>query len=317
MERMRELGAASEELRANKGATINAQTACSRHDAQGYLLVSDVDNTLLGDNPSLERFAEWFDQARGSVRLAYNSGRFFESVMQSVSETALPEPDAIIGGVGTDIRVAKGSGTFLPNQLRVHGFVAGKKVPDPFVRLTDWPELDGQWDHKAVRAVLAAHKELEPQPDHLQSEFKVSFFGYDLGATFLDQLRLRYAGLGYAVDVIYSSDRDLDVLPANTNKGTAAAHLAAHWEIEPTNVIVAGDSGNDAPMFDRGFCGIMVGNALPELQAIHGVNAYRAVESCAAGVLEGLRHWLANHPPTTLTSGPTCLVPDGDRGRRG
>ena len=65
-------------------------------------------------------------------------------------------------------------------------------------------------------------------------------------------------------------------------------------------VIVAGDSGNDATMFDEGFRGIIVANAKPELQALRGPRIYRAAQSYAAGVIEGLDHWLVELWPPAV-----------------
>lgn len=233
------------------------------------LLVSDVDNTLLGDDEALKRFSDWFDGERQRLRLAYSSGRFYDSVSQSVAESPLPVPDAIIGGVGTDIR-----------------------IPPSGDRLESWPQTSNGWDAEGVRAVLTAHKELEPQADEFQSPYKISFYGYDLDDDFLAHLRRQFADLGYKVNIVYSSARDLDVLPANTNKGTAAAHLAGHLGISPTRVMVSGDSGNDLTMFQQGFLGIVVGNAHDELKALSGSNVYHATGEYASGVLEGLKYWL-------------------------
>ena len=98
---------------------------------------------------------------------------------------------------------------------------------------------------------------------------------------------------GQGVQLVYSSDRDLDVLPAGIDKGAATARLAQHWQVPPQRVIVCGDTGNDRSMFEQGFRGIVVGNALPELQSLDSPDIYHATGSCAAGVAEGLRHWTA------------------------
>jgi sucrose-6F-phosphate phosphohydrolase len=233
------------------------------------LLVSDVDNTLLGDDVALERFSDWYATAKDYLRLAYNSGRFPRSLAHSVRNTGLPEPDAFIGGVGTEITLSP----------------SGE-------RLRDWPPAADGWDAAAIRSVLMAHKELRPQPDHLQSEFKVSFYGDELDEIFVAHLHRQLADLGHMVEIVYSSNRDLDVLPAGVNKGTAIGFLADHWGIDPQRVLVAGDSGNDLDMFRQGFRGIVVGNAHPELKELSEPHVFHASGHYAAGVLEGLQYWL-------------------------
>jgi hydroxymethylpyrimidine pyrophosphatase-like HAD family hydrolase len=151
----------------------------------------------------------------------------------------------------------------------------------------------------------------------LQSEYKISCYGNNLDERFLTNLRQQFADLGRAVEIVYSSERDLDILPAGTNKGTAVAHLAKHWQIDPSRVIIAGDSGNDARMFGCGFCGIVVGNAKPELQALDDANAYRASGTFAAGVLEGLDFWLSNDRLAVFTAGRSTADQGSDRGMRG
>ena len=245
------------------------------------LLISDLDDTLLGDDRALAEFAAWHAAMRPMFRLAYSSGRFLASIRQSIAETDLPEPDAIICGVGTEI--------YLEN------------IDSP---LAEWPQVAApQWDVAQIRSVCAEYVELEPQPDQFQSRYKASYYGYDLDEACLARLRQSLEAAGQRASLIYSSYRDLDVLPPRTHKGAAARFLADRWGMDRRNVIVAGDSGNDATMFHEGFRGIIVGNAKPELHAISGPRIYHAAASFAAGVVEGLEHWFAESPLTEVRSG--------------
>ena len=233
------------------------------------LVVSDVDGTLLGDDAALAELRNWYDQRRDRLKLVYSSGRFYQSVLESIRTTLLPEPSAVIGGVGTDVHIF------------------GKDTP-----LEDWHYSFNGWDPAGVRAVLAAHPELQPQPDHLQSRHKLSYYGYDLPPEFIEHLQHQLEHRGYLANVVYSSQRDLDVLPRGANKGTAAAFIARHLEFAAEDVIVCGDSGNDLAMFQQPqFRGIVVANAHPELKALKSPRVYHALRPYAGGVLVGLQHW--------------------------
>ena len=103
------------------------------------LLVSDVDYTLLGDDDDLAEFADWYDRNRSHVRLVLTSGRFPNSIIESVETTLLPDPDIVIGGVGSEI-------CFFPSRETVPG----------------WPVCQPEhWDGDRARSILAGFERLE------------------------------------------------------------------------------------------------------------------------------------------------------------
>ncbi|HLU48981.1 MAG TPA: HAD family hydrolase [Planctomycetota bacterium] len=236
-----------------------------------YLLITDVDDTVLGDDPALERFTKFFDAVRDRLGIVYASGRFARSVEVSIRAHRMPEPLAVIGGVGTEL-------------LRYPTFDA----------INDWPaRIARAWDADVVRQIFARERDLEPQPPECQSDYKVSYFLRDASDARLEDLRERLRAAGLETALIYSSARDLDVLPAGVDKGAAAAFLASEWSYAPEHVCVSGNSGNDAALFEHGFRGIVVANAHEELKAVaRDHRAFIAPAPFADGVREGLRHWL-------------------------
>ena len=241
------------------------------------LVVSDLDGTLLGDAAALARFAHWHEQVASRVALVYASGRLWESVRASVATTGLPPPDAVIGGVGTEVRC----------------FRTGRDLVDwPAVLATAGPP---HWDAAAVRSALAGLTQLELQPEVFQSARKVSYFLLDATADDLQGIDALLRHHGLACELVYSSAEHLDVLPQGINKGTAVRRLAAEWGIGAESIIVCGDTANDLAMFQQGFRGVVVANARDELKRLAGQErVYLAESSHAAGVLEGVLHWLGH-----------------------
>ncbi|MEM1211313.1 MAG: HAD-IIB family hydrolase [Planctomycetota bacterium] len=243
-----------------------------------WLLVSDLDGTLLDHDDwayeSTIRFAAFVAAHRDELAVIYNSSRFVASQLDSVEHTPLPEPDGIIGGMGTE-------------------FLAVRKGGWSGVAEAYLASLDRPWSGEQVRRfVPELLPGVEVQAKEHQSANKSSFYLRDAGERELEAIRGGLASAGYDCDVIYSSNRDLDVLPAGVSKASATVHLAEALGFGLDRLITSGDSGNDTAMLTCGGRAIVVANHQPELAGLSGERVYRAEARCADGVIEGLGHWM-------------------------
>jgi sucrose-6F-phosphate phosphohydrolase len=242
------------------------------------MLVSDLDGTLLGDDAALERFAAWWQRRPFPIRLVYTCGRSYASVLGSLRSSLLPQPDALITSVGTNVRL----------------FPSG-------LPLLDWSaRWWASWNAPHVHRTLADFSELRPQPAEHQSDFKVSYYLSGASPTAISRIRGKLAEARIHAEVIYSNRECLDIVPAGMNKGGAAEFLARRWEIPRERIVACGDSGNDNSVFLQGYRGIVVGNAQPELVKLRLPTMYFATAAHADGVLDGLRHWWSETPAPQL-----------------
>lgn len=238
-----------------------------------FLLISDLDDTLLGDAGALERFAEFHRSLDQRLDFVYASGRFFSTIEVDVQTSPLPEPLAVIGGVGSEIR----------------GFPSGELNQRWVQRISEG------WSAEKVQQVLADEPEMRLQPAESQSDFKVSYYLHDASSEQLERLREKLLENGLKVSMIYSSARDLDFLPAGVDKGTAAVFMASELGFSKNRVMVSGNSGNDSRLFDHDFQGIVVNNAHDDLkQYAKGPRIFLASRDRADGVREGIEHWISN-----------------------
>ena len=250
------------------------------------LFSTDLDGTLLGNPESAARFKAAWAALSPEARplLVYNTGRLVDDLRRFVDNGTLPPADFYLGGVGT----------------QVFDVQAGRLLDELHAHLADG------WDLARVREITGRFPGVHPQPDEFQHEFKSSWFLDRASPTAIRDLKSRLTEAGLKVKLVYSSSRDLDILPHHATKGGALAWLCHQLDLPLDTVLVAGDTGNDASMFRLpGVRGIIVENALPELyEATVDVPTYGSRQILADGVLDGLCHY-----------GVVCVLPTKEKTR--
>lgn len=236
------------------------------------LFSTDLDGTLLGNPASVQRFAQAWQALPAGRRplLVYNTGRTVADTRSLVAARALPEPDYIIGSVGTELHDSM--------------YTCGEQFRGQFA---------AAWDAPAIRRIVAGFAGARAQPPEFQRPFKSSWYWVRARRDELTELETRLRAAGHEVDLVYSCRYFLDIVPRSAGKGPALRWLCQRLHVSLKNVLVAGDTANDCSMFLLpGVRGIVVENALPELHAaVVQREVFVSSASLADGVLEGLVHY--------------------------
>lgn len=233
------------------------------------VIISDIDNTLLGDKKGLKKLIKFLQDMQGSFSFGIATGRHLESAMAILEEWKVPQPDIFITSVGSEI------------------YYAPKLLPDK----TWQKHLNYHWKPDKVRDAMKIFEGVEIQPDENQRPFKVSYNITDSAVTqqaIVSQMRKKRL----RVNVIYSHGQYIDILPVRASKGLAIRHLSLKWNLPIQRFLVAGDSGNDEEMLKGETMGVVVGNYSPELEKLRdNPEIYFAKSHYASGILEGIQHY--------------------------
>ncbi len=239
------------------------------------LLITDIDNTLLGDDEAMRALCDRLAEHSGRIGFGIASGRSIELTREALAYAGIEKIDLAICSVGAEI------------------YYGADFTPD-----RGWSSrLRARWQPDRIREALSSLSFLTLQDrDFAQREFKIS---YDVDAQIDKTMALRkvrevLATTKSAYSLVLSHGTFLDVLPHRASKGKAVRYLAEKWRLPIEHIATAGDSGNDRDMLQGQTAGIVVANHDAELASLRQAKAariYFANASHAAGILEGLRHY--------------------------
>lgn len=275
------------------------------------LICTDLDRTLIPNgtqpesNGARDHFALLVD--RPEVTLAYVSGRHRALVEAAIERYRLPQPDFVLGDVGSSIY-----------QL------------GPGQEWQRWPgwedEIARDWNgltHEDLRKMLLHLPALRLQEETKQNDFKLSYYlplQIDR-AELSSQIEQCFESTGARLRLVWSEDEMasvglLDVLPVSASKYHAIETLMRNQGFSDTDTVFCGDSGNDIEVLASAIPAVLVANSQPDVRALadrlsreagHTDRLYLAQGNFmglngnySAGILEGIAHY---HPDTVAWMG--------------
>ena len=230
------------------------------------LLVTDVDDTLTGDDEALATLLQRLEQTDAKVGFGIATGRNLNEALELMKELRVRVPDVLITAAGTELHY----GTRL--------------LPD-----RSWErQIRYRWDRDQVHAVVSAIPGLT-RVAKSETKYRLRYRLNPKKAPSLREIRRRLRQEGLRVTTILDHEVYLDVIPVRASPGLAIRFFCFKWNLEPQRLLVAGDSGNDWDMLSGDTLGVVVSNHTPELDRLRGRPRVHFAQSAhARGILEGI-----------------------------
>ena len=266
------------------------------------LICTDLDRTLIPNGPQSEsngarqRFAALCSHPE--VTLAFVSGRHRALIEQAITNYCLPLPDYAIADVGTTIYRVAAAGDWQRESTWEATISA------------DWQGLEA----REIKSLLGDVPSLRLQETAKQNRHKLSFYVPIQGdRTMLsDMITRRLNDNRVSARLVWSDDEPagvglLDILPRCASKYHAIRSLMSTLELDTSQTVFAGDSGNDLEVLGSEIPSILVANSQQKVrqQALTmAANAGNTEQlyvasggfmnmngNYAAGILEGVAHF--------------------------
>ncbi len=254
-----------------KGSSTTDAAIGKRFTSVKRLLITDIDNTLTGDDASLAALMKLFRSHKNTIGWGVATGRCLKMAQKALKRYGVATPDIFICSVGTEI-------FYGPDLTADNG----------------WQQhLAFQWKPDNIREALAKIKHLELQEPENQRYFKISYYiDMEDDPELLVKIHQALQAGRLRYHLVFSLGQYLDILPYRASKGKAIRYLSYKWEFPMSNIMVCGDSGKDEELLRGSSCGLVVGNYSKELETLKGTrNMFFSQKKYAAGIIDGIEHY--------------------------
>ena len=234
-------------------------------------IVSSMDQNLLGNLESLKELVNVLAEKRKNISFCIATGRRLDSALRVLRQHNIPQPDALITSMGTEI------------------YYSPELTKD--VAWTN--HINYLWNRQRVVSLLTELSGLTLQPKEQQSAYKISYFYDPNVAPSVDEIKKILLQNEQTVHVIFSFGQFLDIVPVRASKGYALRWFAQQQDIPLNRILTAGGSGGDEDMMLGNTLSVVVANRhTEELSKFSEVEPiYFSEKQFAAGILDGLNHY--------------------------
>jgi sucrose-6F-phosphate phosphohydrolase len=158
-----------------------------------FLLVTDLDNTLVGDDEATQVLNQFLQSKRSQICLVYATGRSHASTSELIAQKQLLAPDYLIAGVGSEI------------------------YQDGVLDLDSAEDLSQGWDKMARSSLAQQFSQLKSPSPKEQNPWKIS---YSLepaaeNSSTVQALQQKLTESGLPAQIIFSSNSDRGSFTAN------------------------------------------------------------------------------------------------------
>ena len=234
------------------------------------LLVTDVDDTLVGNDEALAALLGQLREAGEHVGFGIATGRPLHLAVSLFEQLGLRTPDVLITASGTQLHYGA-----------------------ELTRDRSWEQqIQYRWEPEAIREALRVVEGIRPGPEEFETRYRLRYLLDAERALQVGEIRRHLRTAGLHATTIVDHEVHLDVLPVRASPGLAIRFFCFKWNLPPERLLVAGDSGNDWEMLSGDTLGVVVGNHTPELEGLRGrPRVYFADGDHAWGILEGVERY--------------------------